>query len=64
MRSFIDQHAIPDGADFIDAVGKLEAAVLDMHRGRDVPHEAAIHIGKAGHWTGISPSRRQAARPY
>ena len=56
MRSLVDQQPVPDGTDFIDTVGKLKAAVLDMHLRRAMRNVAAIDIGNAGH--GLPPPRR------
>ena len=49
MPRLVNDLAIEDFANFIDAVGELIAAVLDMHGGIGVPHVAAVHISNARH---------------
>jgi len=47
--ALVDQPATAHLADFIDAVGELIAAVLDVHRCRAMRQIAAVDEGDAGH---------------
>ena len=47
MRFLVYRHARQHIGDFIDAVAKLQAAILDMHAGLAVRQITAIHIGDA-----------------
>ena len=49
MRRFVDEAPVLDGDDFIDPVGELKAAILDMHRGFAVRKITAIDIGDTRH---------------
>ena len=49
VAPLVDHAAAPDFADFVDAVGELVAAVLDMDPGRVPRQVAAVHVGDAGH---------------
>ena len=50
VAPLVDEAAVPHLADFIDAVGELIAAVLDMDRGVAHRQIAAVDVGDAGHW--------------
>jgi hypothetical protein len=43
----IDELAAPHLAHFVDAVGELIAAILDMNAGFAMRHVAAVDIGNA-----------------
>ena len=45
----VDQAASPHLADFVDAVGELVAAILDMNRRVAMRQIASVHIGDARH---------------
>ena len=49
MAGHVHDEAARHLAHLIDAVGKLVAAILDMHCGDRVPDIAAVHIGNAWH---------------
>ena len=49
VAALVDQAAAPHLADFVDAVGELVAAVLDMDAGVRERQIAAVDIGDAGH---------------
>src|SRR5579864_1432231 len=60
MQRFIDEVAIHHRDHLIDAIGELEAAVLDMHRRLAMRHILAGDIGDARHGSaffGPRPSR-------
>ncbi len=50
MAPLVDQATAPHLADFIDAVGELIAAILDMDLGVAHRQIAAVDVGYAGHW--------------
>ena len=49
VAALVDQAAAPHLADFVDAVGELVAAILDMDHGVAQRQIAAVDIGDAGH---------------
>lgn len=53
MPPLVDQPPSPHLADFIDAVGKLVAPVLDVNHGAAVRQVAAVDIGDPGHQFGV-----------
>src|SRR5271165_5900474 len=50
MPTLIDEAASPHLADFIDTVGELVAAVLDMDLGVAHRQVAAVDVGYSRHW--------------
>ncbi len=49
MAPGIHEQTVADFAHFIDAVGELEAAILDMDSRIGVGKITSVHIGDAGH---------------
>ena len=47
VAPLVDDAAVPDLADLVDAVGELIAAILDVDRGLPQRQVAAVHIGDA-----------------
>ncbi len=62
MPCHVHNHPVAHFADFIDAIGKLIAAVLDVNGGVGVLHIAAIDIGNSGH--SKFPDRRKEADAF
>src|SRR5262249_53754526 len=61
VAPLIDHACAPYLADFIDAIGELVAAVLDMDGSRAVRQVAAVHIGNARHRRSVDPERLELA---
>ena len=49
VQTLIDQNTVKDRHHFVNAIGELVAAILDMHRGFAVRHVTAVDIGLTGH---------------
>ena len=58
MAAFVDQPPAPHLADFVDAVGELIAAILDIHRSIAPRKIAAVDVGNAGHVNSSEPGYR------
>jgi len=57
VQALIDDAAAPHLAHFIDAIGELVAAILDVDGGRPLQQIAAVHIGNARHQPSVYAKR-------
>jgi hypothetical protein len=63
VAGLVGQGAAEHGPNLVDAVGELEAAVLDVHQGPAVGDVPAVDVGDAAHQSAVSSARREPAKP-
>ena len=51
----VEHPAVQRRGDLVDAVGELEAAVLDVNRGIGERNETTVDVSEAGHFIVVTP---------